>query len=220
MNKILFVEGVPGSGKTTLVNEFLNNPNRSKCLHLIYSANVIPVNLVRQEIKNGRSLSIEEARVVYSSRSYSEYWEEHIDIWNRFCAEKSTMSCDFIVDAGLIQAPLYELLGLYMLNNEEILYHIQHILDIVKKSFIPELIYLQTDCPALCIRTAIEKQKVQREQWVSGFCHWLGAAPYPLVKHYSGINGIEQFVEDRYQVDCFLLENLKVNKVIRYRKII
>lgn len=220
MNKIIFVEGIPGSGKTTLVKELLTAQDQSKSWCSVYSADVIPRNMVREEIKHGRSLTIEEARLIYRSRAYATYLEEHLTIWRRFCYENKMLQQDLIVDAGLIQAPLYELMGLYMLSNEEILSHVQRIWDIVKKSFIPELIYLETDSPSACIRTAISRQKEKRKQWVSGFCRWLEIAPYPLEKHYSGIKGIERFVEDRYEVDCFLLRNLEVNKKIRYRKII
>lgn len=220
MNKIIFVEGLPGSGKTTLVHELMKTQNMAKCWRSVYSADVIPRNMVREKVKHGQSLTIEEARFLYRSRAYDVYLKEHLSIWEKFCRENETMSQNLIVDAGLIQAPLYELIGLYMLSNEEILAHIQRIWDLVKESFVPELIYLKTDSPSACIRTAIRMQKEQRKQWVSGFCRWLEVAPYPMKKQYSGIRGIEMFVEDRYQVDCFLLHNLKANKKIRYRKII
>lgn len=220
MNKIIFVEGIPGSGKTTLVNELIHTQGQSKNWRSVYSADVIPRNMVREEIKRGRFLTVEEARLIYKSRTYASYLEEHLAIWKRFCRENGTLPYDLIVDAGLIQAPLYELLGLYILSNEEILSHIQRIWDIVKRFFVPELIYLQTDSPAACVRAAINRQKEQRKQWVSGFCRWLEVAPYPAGKHYCGLEGIERFIEDRYQVDCFLLYNLEVSKRIFYRKII
>lgn len=218
MNRILFFEGVPGVGKTTMMNKLLHSDAWKTCPCVVYSSDVLPVNWVRKEIKCGRSLTVEEARVIYRARPYHTYFEEHIEIWKTFCDKNADLQNDFLVDAGLIQATLYELLGLYMLSNADICYHVQCILDVVGEAFIPQLIYLETDHPALCIRTAIETQGQQRKQWVDGFCRWLEIAPYPMAKKYTGAAGIERFVEDRHCVDRYLLDHLAVDKKLHHRE--
>ena len=218
MKKIIFVEGVPGAGKTTVVRELLCAAPEAEPLQPVYSSRLIPENLVRSAVKRGRKLTLEEARALYRSRPYDKYREEHRTIWKQFCRENQGQNQ--IADAGLIQAPLYELFGLYQLSMEKILTHIQGILDIVTEFFQPELLYIQTDAPALCVRSAMKQQREQRKQWITGFCKWLEVAPFPMEKQYTGRAGIEQFVRDRYPIDCYLTENLKIRKEYRFRKML
>lgn len=217
MNRIIFVEGTPGVGKTTLANKMLMHGAGSESLTSIYSADVIPVNMVRRAVKEGLKLSLEEARTIYRERPYVEYKKEHMRIWRDFCRQNADLGKDFLVEGGLIQAPLYELMGLYMLPEEEILHHLQETVDIISEAFSPEIIYVKTANPVLCIRKAMEKQKAQRGQWVSGFCRWLDVAPYPMERGYSGTVGIERFVEERSFVDSFLLDHLRIRKNIYTR---
>lgn len=215
MKRIVFVEGVPGAGKTTLVRSMLaREPGRFR---LVYSADVVPENMVRRAVKSGRALTVEQARVIYRERPYEEYLRLHMQIWRAFCRRARDGERDILVDAGLIQAPLYELMGLYMLDREAILRHIQRTADIAAEAFEPELVYIRADQPALCVRQALRDQRRQREQWLSGFSRWLEVAPYPMERGYSGAEGIERFVQDRYAVDCFLLERLSIPKTI-YRR--
>lgn len=215
MKKIIFIEGTPGVGKTTYVNRLLAQNNHS--FRIIYSADVIPENKVRKAIKEGRTLSLDQARSIYRQRSYADYRQEHLEIWKDFCMRNNSGDDTLIVDAGLIQAPLYELMGLYMLSPEQILSHIQQVVDIVNAHFTAELVYIRTPYPAQCIRNAIRQQQEQRSSWVKGFCTWLEVAPYPMQKGYSGPCGIEQFVVDRSIIDLYLIDNLFVEKKIYSR---
>lgn len=215
MKKIYFIEGTPGVGKTTYINRLLSQNNGQ--FRKVYSADVVPENMVRKAIKDGQSLSVDEARCIYHKRSYADYRCEHMHIWNDFCVQNQDNQTTLVVDAGLMQAPLYELMGLYLLSPEQICSHTQEIVDIVKQYFIPELVYIKTPHPGRCIRKAIENQQQQRTQWVKGFCTWLEVAPYPLQKGYSDLSGIEQFVADRALVDAYLIDNLMIEKGIRNR---
>ncbi len=196
-------------GKTTYVNRLL--AQNTDPFRTIYSADVIPENMVRKAIKEGRTLSLDQARSIYRQRSYADYRRDHLEIWKDFCMRNDSGSGTLIVDAGLIQAPLYELMGLYMLSPEQILSHIQQVVDIVKSHFTAELVYIRTPHPARCIRNAILQQE-QRRSWVKGFCTWLEVAPYPMQKGYSGLCGIEQFVVDRSFIDMYLVDNLFIEK--------
>lgn len=198
-------------GKTTYVNHLVSqNPDP---FQKVYSADVIPENMVRKAVKEGRRLTLDQARSIYCQRSYEDYRREHLEIWKNFCMRHDS-GCDiFIVDAGLIQAPMYELMGLYMLTPEQILLHLQQIVDIVKEHFTAELVYIRTPYPAQCICVAIRQQQ-ERRSWVKGFFTWLEVAPYPMQKGYSGLSGIEQFVIDRSFIDNYLIENLMIEKKI------
>ena len=215
MRKIIFIEGTPGVGKTTYINQLISQKKAS--FQWVSSDDVIPENTVRKAIREGKSLTIDEARSIYREKSYFDYCCEHLKIWENFCINNQAGQDDIIIDAGLIQAPLYELIGLYLLSSEQILSHLQKIVDMVKNYFMPELIYIKTPYPDQCIRKAIENQQERRVQWVKGLCVWLEVAPYPMKKGYSRLQGIEQFVIDRASVDIYLIDNLVIDKKIYSR---
>lgn len=218
MNKIRFVEGVPGVGKTSFIHGYVNAQNPDNYICIVKSDDVVPLNMVRREVINGRSLSLQQAREIYASKPYCVYLNEHLEIWQRFCEENNSCDNDIIVDGGLFQAPLYDLMGLYMMDNKNILIHIQRILDLIRDYFSFELVYIRAEHPSLCIRSAIENQWEQRSQWYQGFCRWLEVAPYPVSKGYSGLSGIEKYIEDRYRTDCCLLENLDIPIIVYNRE--
>ena len=217
MNRIVFVEGVPGSGKTTLIAKLLEHDNGNSRPVVVYSGDVNPVNPVRQATKQGACLSLQEAKIIYRSQPYSSYKEEHIQKWIDFCEQNAYLGTDFIVDAGLIQAPMYELLGRYMMTATEIAAHLNLIIEIIKDYFDIQMVYLEVENPARCIHDAMELQHEWRKQWVAGFCKWLEIAPYPISKGYTGLQGIEDFVYERHQIDQLLLPqlHLKIQAVER-----
>ena len=217
MKSIFFVEGVPGVGKSTLVKQLMSSNSLVCQVEIVPGEKVVPENPVRRVVKTGRVLSIREARLIYLNMPYDLYRDEHMRIWSEFCEQHSHQCLDIVVDAGLIQASLYELMGLYMLQWEKIVRHLQSIIDMISCTFEPRLIYIKTTNPGLCVRKAMEKQKEQREQWINGFCKWLEIAPYPVAKGYIGPTGIEKFVEDRYKLECYLLDRLRIQKDIRIR---
>ena len=220
MNKMIFIEGTPGVGKTTVVRQFMSEKPGPSKMKLIYSGMVIPENPVRKEIKKGRTLTLEKARIIYRKQSWTVYQKEHLRRWMDLCQNNNEGDTDLIVDAGLIQAPMYEMMGLFQLPRETILEHIKCILTVVEKYFQPHLIYLVSSDPAACIRKALQKQSEERETWVSGFLRWLQIAPYPMERGYVGQKGIEQFIEDRFEVDRYLYDNLNIKKERYYRNII
>lgn len=186
------------------------------CLH-VYSGELVPENQVRRELKRGRALSVGMARDIYRRRSLEEYTQEHMEVVRAFCEAHESSGADYVTDGALLQAPLYELFGLYRLSPEEICAHLQRVVDLFGRSFSPMLVYIDTRHPALCVREALRAQALERRDWRRGFCRWLEVAPYPIEKGYRGDAGIERFCEERRGIDLYLYDHLRIKKTMRYR---
>lgn len=146
--------------------------------------------------------------------SFSKYQQCHYVRWKRFAESNDNLDTIHIFDGALLQAALFDLLGFYCMDSEQILNYINEILTSVK-NLDPIIYYIDTNNVSSVVNDAIGSRVNTR--WREGFHMWLKHSTYCMSHGYQEDSGIVAFLKDRQQKEREILKKVIVPVEIVWR---
>jgi len=179
--------------------QLLTIPNKDLQLDLL--------ELRDKEIVDGRVRFVQYRRIVQ-------------DLWKAFIQIAKQDNNIYIIEGSLIQNQLYDLIGYYMLSDQEILSYCQMLLSLVS-TLSSEIIYIDTPHLKLIIEMASkERGSIQDHNngeeiiistsWYEAFQLWVESSPYGKAKHLAGFNGVYAFCAECQRVSRYVLNDLDI----------
>lgn len=276
-NKIIFVEGIPGAGKTTTArkikeklisegknvvlyeegmshpadmawNAYLNEEEYtnflSKCFEvwetsektiskeelnyrveiqarkednyviLAYTKIDFPESCYWSLIDEVSSKEIGDGR-----RSLKEFTEIHLKRWERFAKKALLDDTIYIFECAFLQNHIFELLGVYEKNDEEIFIYLSNLLNTVK-CLNPYIVYIEpTDVEKIIMKAADERKAPDksRKDWIDEIANWVSNMNYGKSHNLTGKEGVFSFCKERLRIDKVVIRKLGIPVTIIHR---
>jgi len=156
-------------------------------------------NVATKEIYDGR-------------RSLTEFKEIHLMRWNRFAKNALLDNTIYIFECAFFQNHIFELLGVYEKNDNEIYTYLSDLLDTVK-CLNPYILYIEPYDVEKIIVEAAEKRKTtdnSRKDWIDEMGNWVSNMNYGKNRNLTGKEGVFSFCKERLRIDKVMLEKLDI----------
>mgnify|MGYP004480544505 CR=1 FL=1 len=185
-----FIEGVSGAGKSTYVKE-----NFGEKAIVIKGDSVKPTTFI-----NGEQIPIEK------------YEEQHK---RRLISLSDIKSQDVVIVGGLLHGIMYDLIGIYELNQTEIIKYIESIIICLPQDSM--IIYLETTDLSENVRSILKERYISRPEWIRGIFDYLTRATCCKNQGWKGEDGVIQLMKMIYDYDKAVLREININKRIIIR---
>ncbi|MBE5962824.1 MAG: hypothetical protein E7256_15850 [Lachnospiraceae bacterium] len=173
---------------------------------------------------------------IYDARiPLADFKKKHYDRWERFAKEHTPQFADdipsngitspkepnseqrFIFECTLLQNHINELLLFHNQNEEEIILHISHLVELVK-DLNPVLIYLNpTDIAHTTKNAAKERCNPSGEPvWLNSVCKWIEESPYGKAHSLSGLPALLAYLKNRKHIEEIVMHALPIPCYILY----
>jgi len=273
-NRLILVEGIPGSGKTTnakkikekLISEgkevmlyeegashpadmawsaYLNEEEYAdfllKCLDMwetsekIISKEELTLRIEVQARKEENHIILAYTRIDFPEacylilvdniatkeicdgrRSLTEFKEIHLMRWNRFAKNALLDNTIYIFECAFLQNHIFELLGVYEKNDNEIYTYLSDLLDTVK-CLNPYILYIEPyDVEKIILEAAEERKSTVNTQkdWIDEMCNWVSNMNYGKSHNLTGKEGVFSFCKERLRIDKVMLEKLDMPVIL------
>ena len=273
-NRLILVEGIPGSGKTTnakkikekLISEgkevmlyeegashpadmawsaYLNEEEYAdfllKCLDMwetsekIISKEELTLRIEVQARKEENHIILAYTRIDFPEacylilvdniatkeicdgrRSLTEFKEIHLMRWNRFAKNALKDDTIYIFECAFLQNHIFELLGDYEKNDNEIYTYLSDLLDTVK-CLNPYILYIEPyDVEKIILEAAEERKSTVNTQkdWIDEMCNWVSNMNYGKSHNLTGKEGVFSFCKERLRIDKVMLEKLDMPVIL------
>ena len=270
MNRLIFIDGLPGSGKTVLMKKlkkqlgeegievlcygetginpldsskyaFFTSKEYKDWLNNIlftynYNANnkfikkiinfsefygeyvIVPITPIVHNCDSPSVVSVLNNRDIHNRHiPFEKFHNINLLRWNRFSKQIVNNNKTYIFDGSLIQAPIFQLLGFYCMDVNNIEKYVGELIDSVRL-FSPTLYYIDVKDVSKLVSNTIKIRSVFSPNWIKGFLRWVNLSPYCRAQGWDGIDGVVSFLEKRLSLDHTLLKHLKINIQIRQYK--
>lgn len=260
-NRIYFIEGLPGSGKTTLSKKiYLELCRDNKNVKLYRECEKNPLDLARyawidnsklQEMLSGQKTNLElNAKIssladvqenmvllpfmsLYSDIStekiarqlakfdvynghldLKKFSELHLKRWEKYANYMKKSDEISVCDGILLQSPLFELIGYFDLDINEISRYISRLIDTVR-DLNPILFYIEVNNVEKNLNNICQERKTVngKREWEQGVIRWIDNAPYCKKRNMRGHSGMNDFFKDRERIERIVIENLSIQTV-------
>ena len=145
-------------------------------------------------------------------RSLNEFKEIHLMRWNRFAKNALKDNTIYIFECAFLQNNIFELLGVYEKNDNEIYTYLSDLLDTVK-CLNPYILYIEPyDVEKIIMEAAKERKSPDnsRKDWIDEMGKWVSNMNYGKNRNLTGIEGVISFCKDRLRIDKVILEKLEI----------
>ncbi len=259
--KLIMIEGIPGSGKTTIANKvhtYLNHNGKMTniypegCLHpadLAWCA-YIPLNNYKMLLEKYNKIenyikkytSIEDDYAViaytqirtddfsfYNELSSFEVYDGRVPYnlfckillkrWKAFADSAFGESNITIFECAFLQNHIFELLGFYNADEQEIFNHLENLLFSVSK-LNPTLIYLSQESITDTINRVSSERVASgpNPAWIDLISTWVENSPYGKKHKLSGFNGVINFLEKRKEIELNIISRLPAKSIVIQNK--
>jgi len=137
--------------------------------------------------------------------SFSLYSDIYIKRFKDFVDKSISTDITIIFEGTLIQNILFDLIGYYMLSDNEI-FEFYKKLERIIACLNPIIVYVN----ASHINDLVERTSKRKDMWYEGMLNWISKSPYGLKHNLSGIDGIIMFCEKRKKLDESILSHIGV----------
>ena len=160
-------------------------------------------NIATKEICDGR-------------RSLTEFKEIHLMRWNRFAKNALLDNTIYIFECAFFQNHIFELLGVYEKNDNEIYTYLSDLLDTVK-CLNPYILYIEPyDVEKIILEAAEERKSTVNTQkdWIDEMCNWVSNMNYGKSHNLTGKEGVFSFCKERLRIDKVMLKKLDIPVIL------
>ena len=138
----------------------------------------------------------------------TQYINTSLNRWMKFSREIDEGGI-YIFEGALLQHPLAELIGYYLLDDGEIASFIRNLI-ICIENIDKRLIYISvTDIKRVLLEAAIERNSKQ-DDWMHGFQKMVSTCNYGIKYGLNGIDGIVKYCTERIRVEKNLMKELGI----------
>lgn len=199
--KLIFIEGISGSGKSTMTSFISNLLNKYRINHEAYFewAENHPIHMKDDEWFNG-----------YKQSNWIRYQQLNYERWIKHISDLVNSNTISIFDSSLLQVPLTASMLQLNQNFESIknfykgLYKILNLCN-------PALIYLRQNN----VHSTIERVYNSRpEEWGNFIIEYICSSPYGKKKHLKGFDGMVRYFKERQALEDRLFMQYPFRKII------
>lgn len=196
--RFIFIEGIPGAGKTTAVENLANWIGRVG----------IEARPVWEDAPMRVALSLAHPQAVWRDVTTEQYVERSLDLWRDFVHEAERSAAVTVCDGLLFHGNMADLL---LMDTVPALLHayvlrVLDVLDVLK----PAVIYLRRDDLAAALRAICDERGSAWEAYQTG---WKLASPYAMRRSMRGFDGLVRFYQDYRDVCDDIFARLDVPKL-------
>lgn len=197
--RFIFVEGIPGAGKTTAV----------ECLtRRIEVQTGLPAHPIWEDGPMRVSLTLPHPRAVWQAVSAEQYVERSLSLWRTFLAEAERSGAVSVCDGMLFHGNMTDLL---LMDAEPVMLrgYVAQVLGTLA-ALKPAVIYLRRDDVAAALRAICDERGSAWEAYQTG---WKLASPYAQRRGLRGFDGLARFYRDYRDVCDGIFAELDVPKL-------
>ncbi|MDO5521030.1 MAG: hypothetical protein Q4G58_11120 [bacterium] len=145
------------------------------------------------------------ARVIYDGRlPLQEFTSLLLKRWRRFCKQAlNTTNTVYIFECAFLQNHIFELMGFYDMEDADIMKHLEDLLCTVS-ALNPKLLYIEPNDVAHLLGDP-------SRDWVQQMIHYVEKSNYGKIHGLKGVDGVLDFLKNRYRLDLLALELLRDN---------
>ena len=132
--------------------------------------------------------------------------------WDRFAKNALKDDTIYIFECAFLQNHIFELVGVYEKNDNEIYIYLSELLDTVK-CLNPYILYIEPyDVEKIIMEAAKERKSSDnsRKDWIDEMGNWVSNMNYGKNRNLTGIEGVFSFCKERLRIDKVILEKLEI----------
>lgn len=188
--KIILVEGLSGTGKSTYIKNRIENTFDNENILVIHGDRVRPT--IKENVK--------------------EYFQENKSMLQNMLLNTAE---DTIIIDGLMHTTEYDLIGCYELSRIELVEYYTKLFYEVNSSYF--LVYICVPNIEKVIDETMSERKEKRKDWIEGITSFLEYSSLAKRKSWKGEIGIKAFLKYIDSYNEYLFDNLciKKHKVMR-----
>jgi len=149
-------------------------------------------------------------------RSLTDFKEIHLMRWNKFAKNALLNDTIYIFECAFLQNHIFELLGVYEKNDNEIYTYLSDLLDTVK-CLNPYILYIEPyDVEKIILEVAKERKSPDnsRKDWIDEMGTWVSNMNYGKNRNLRGKEGVFSFCKERLRIDKVMLEKLEIPVIL------
>ena len=148
--------------------------------------------------------------------SLDVYLSKYERIWN-LCLKELDQNKNHIFEGALLHNPLLDLIGHYMLSDDEILLFYKELFDVINPEY-AKIEYILPDSVRNVIQKAAYERKASVPLWKDSLINWSENCSYGKKHALKGMEGAITLCEEMTRVQCLVCECLSLPVNIIRRK--
>lgn len=205
--RLIFVEGMPGSGKSTITSLVATGLQERGHAAKMYQERQPshPLNVGGDQHPSGRSTG----ETLYRAYSPAAFIEESLERWDDFVGMVLCGEAIAVLDSYPFQNSVRVLLQLNA-SFECISEYVRQV-EALAAPLNPVLVYLGSNNPAEAFADTCEKRGVE---WTDYVTRLVAGCPYAEARGLKGTSGVSEFLEDYRMLSDSLLEQMSIPKLV------